>query len=97
MVKMSACHAVRSRFKSGHDRHKNMKNINEIKKSLYREKPIAKLIEKNNIGDLTYKTILNDNIDVIFKIPVNETVDGDGKYIFENEMDAKLLNRWIVI
>lgn len=67
----------------------------EIKKSLYKEKPVAKLVNKASNGDLTYETILSNNFNVSFLIPKNETVDADGKYLFESEMDAKLLNRWI--
>lgn len=67
----------------------------EIKKSLYKEKPIAKLVNKADNGDLTYETILGDNSIVSFLIPKMETVNSDGKYLFESEMDAKLLNRWI--
>lgn len=67
----------------------------EIKKALYKEKPIALLTNKENNGDLTYESVLENNFKVIFKIPVAETINSDGKCLFENEMDAKLLNRWI--
>lgn len=68
----------------------------EIKKALYKEKPIAILTNIDNDNNLTYEAILNNSFKVIFYIPSNETVDVDGKKLFEQNMDAKLLNRWIV-
>lgn len=57
-------------------------NINKIKKCLYKEKPIAKLVNKADNNDLTYETMLNNNVKVTFIIPSNETFDADGKYIY---------------
>lgn len=68
---------------------------NDIKKALYKEKPVAKLVEKLENGDLIYQTILENKYTVNFIVPKEETVDADGKYLFEDEMDAKLMIRWI--
>lgn len=68
---------------------------NEIKKELYRKKPMAtlKFIKK---GVAHYFTVLNINrIDseyVRFEVPVNDMGDAD----FYPRMDAKLLIRYLV-
>ena len=67
----------------------------EIKKALYKQKPQAKF-DKIRIGIAYYSTmILDDNNEpfyVKFEVPVNDM--GDADYL--PEMDAKLLNRYIV-
>jgi len=65
--------------------------LTEIKKELYKQKPIAKLryVRKDIIY---YETTINDNKTIIFAVPVNDIGDAD----FTSEMDAKLLIRWIV-
>jgi hypothetical protein len=71
-----------------------MKNsTEEIKKALYKEKPVAKIIGKEGIEpniNLTYKTRLGDGTKVLFKIPEKECVD------FNKEEPAQLLIRWMV-
>lgn len=67
---------------------------NEIKKALYKQNPKAILKVKNETGEL-FTTTLLDNTIIEFFIPVNETFDADGKYIFDDIMDAKYLIRWI--
>lgn len=75
-----------------------MNNI-EIKKALYKQKPKAEFCYiKNEIA--TYKvSILNENKDIptmvliTFEIPVNDMGDAH----FYPTMDAKLLNRWIMV
>lgn len=62
----------------------------QIKKTLYKEKPVAKL-EFIRKGSAYYKASTS-NGDVNFEIPVSDMGDAD----FFPEMDAKLLNRWIV-
>ncbi len=63
----------------------------EIKKELYKQKPLARLsyIRK---GSAYYCAILMQQ-DVNFIIPISDMGDAD----FLPEMDAKLLNRWIII
>lgn len=71
--------------------------LNEVKKSLYKEKPSAFLTETKENGDLKYtSTLLNGDI-INFCIPKDETIDVDGKYLFSDTMDGKLLIRWINI
>ena len=70
-------------------------NKNEIKKALYKQKPMAQfgLIR---IGVAYYSTMVLDGnsepVYINFEIPVEDMGDAD----FEAEMEAKLLNRWIV-
>ena len=66
------------------------KTRNEIKKSLYREKPIAVFICMTENGKGKYRTTLKSKVDVEFLIPENEIVG------FNNEMPAQLLIRWMV-
>lgn len=67
-------------------------NKNEIKKALYRQKPIARLdfIRK---GVAYYTTQINDINIARFEIPVD---DMGGADLFV-EMDAKLLIRWLQV
>ncbi len=66
-------------------------NINEVKKTLYKENPRAHLIRIKK-GYLHYETILETGV-VVFQVPYVDIQDG----IFEVEMDAKHLIKWIVI
>jgi hypothetical protein len=70
-------------------------NKNEIKKALYKQKPIAKF--NCIIGTTLYykTTIINEEKSILidFAIPVEEIGDA----VFQAEMDGKLLNRYIVI
>ncbi len=65
--------------------------INEIKKALYKEKPLATLTLIRN-GNANYSTKLEDGSDVLFEVPVSDM----GESGFYPSMDAKLLIRWIV-
>lgn len=62
----------------------------EIKKELYKQKPIA-VFEKIRKGLAYYSTILNGQT-IYFEIPVDDMGDGE----FLREIPAQLLNRWIV-
>lgn len=63
-------------------------DLAEIKKYLYRNKPIAKRIS-TGVKYQVYK-VIDDNIgEVIFKIPLHESVG------FSSEENAQLLIRWI--
>lgn len=68
---------------------------NEIKKELYKQKPIAEFqyIRK---GKAYYNTTVEDavlgRVFVKFEIPVEDMGDAD----FGIEMEAKLLQRWIM-
>ena len=68
----------------------------EIKKALYKQKPIAKRIliqrDKMNIEVHTYRTAVSIGgimVAITFKIPENEAKE------FETEMEAQLLIRWL--
>ena len=78
--------------------------LTEIKKELYKQKPMANLlyIRKGIAYYETYLTTMRypdnihaepymESIRVIFEIPVNDMGDAD----FTPTMDAKLLNRWL--
>jgi hypothetical protein len=71
--------------------------LNDIKKSLYKEKPVAKFeyIRKGKAYYTTWASYENESIDtrITFEIPVNDMGDAD----FLPEMDAKLLIRWIML
>lgn len=73
--------------------------INEIKKSLYKEKPIAKktaqimgLVDPPIMLHAEYKCKLANGTTVIFAVPRKEM----GEKPFDDEMPAQLLIRWIV-
>jgi hypothetical protein len=73
--------------------------LNEIKKGLYKENPIA-IFWKIRKGVAEYKTfIMNSgedgplNIPITFSIPVDDMGDAD----FMDQMESKFLIRWIVI
>lgn len=72
----------------------------EIKKALYKQKPKAELTHIRK-GVAYYRTDLDIykegdenayNQPIFFEVPVDDMGDAD----FKSEMDAKLLNRWIV-
>lgn len=65
----------------------------EIKKALYKQKPIAEF-EFIRVGVAYYSTTINnegEDFKVSFQVPVNDM--GDSDYL--PQMDAKLLNRYI--
>lgn len=64
----------------------------EIKKELYRQKPIANFT-MIRIGVAYYQTVLDNGYLVNFHIPIEDMGSAD----FKTTMDAKLLNRWISI
>ena len=72
-------------------------NKTEIKKELYKQKPKAEFTHIKN-GVAYYRTLLSIGEKmkytqpVFFEIPVDDMGDAD----FKSEMDAKLLNRWIL-
>lgn len=63
---------------------------NELKKLLYRENPTAKLkfIRKGS----AYYTAKTNDITIDFIVPISDMGDAD----FFDEMDGKLMIRWIV-
>jgi len=64
--------------------------VNDIKKALYKQNPIADLLFiRMNIA--YYETSINDGYVVYFEIPVTDMGNAD----FFPKMDSKLLNRWI--
>lgn len=69
---------------------------NEIKKALYKQKPIAKLLVVNDVivrkGIVTYNSFLEDGSEIIFEVKVNDM--GDAPLLMA--MDAKLLIRYLV-
>lgn len=71
-----------------------MENRNEVKKVLYKEKPVA-LFQNQENGNNLYKTKTSIG-EVGFSIPEKEMVNEDGKRIIGNEVEAQLLIRWIV-
>ena len=64
----------------------------KLKKLCINKKPLAKLVMIRK-EVVYYKTQLSDLTIVNFEIPVNDMGDAD---LFP-EMDAKSLNRWIII
>lgn len=72
-----------------------MVNKVEIKKALYKQKPTAQF-DRIRMGIAYYNTMIldgnNEPIYIKFEIPVIDMGEAD----FESEMEAKLLNRWIV-
>lgn len=71
-------------------------NKTEIKKALYKQKPVAEFTHIRR-GIAYYNTILRIEEEpythsVFFEIPVDDMGDAD----FDKQMDANLLNRWIV-
>lgn len=64
--------------------------INEKKKLLYKEKPIASVIQESSTGYI-YNAKLSNNIEASFTVEFSEM----GENIFPKEIDAQLLIRWI--
>ncbi len=64
--------------------------INEVKKALYRQKPLASLMYIRK-GVAYYQSALADEMSLLFAVPVDDMGDAD----FLPNMDAKLLIRWI--
>ena len=64
--------------------------LNEIKKALYRQKPLA-TFSKIRKGNAYYVADI-ENKNLLFEIPIVDMGDAD----FLPDMDAKLLIRWIV-
>lgn len=67
-----------------------MMTINDIKKALYKENPVAVLIHINK-GIVYYETSLQSAQVIYFAVPVSDM--GDASYY--PEMEAKLLIRYI--
>lgn len=68
--------------------------INEIKKVLYKEKPIARTnVNLSHNGETVAKSYLATGSlgDHYFKVPLSEM----GETPFEDEMPAQLLIRWL--
>lgn len=63
---------------------------NELKKVLYREKPLANLTYVRK-GVIYYECVVND-IHILFEVPVNDIGDAD----FFPTMRAQHLIRWLV-
>jgi len=61
--------------------------INEIKKLLYKEKPMAELFYRSNFFKY-YEAEIGNNL-FIFRIPIEETED------FKDRYSAQLLIRWL--
>lgn len=74
----------------------NNKNISiglsneEIKKALYKQKPKA-FLDYIRKGKAYYYASIEEG-SIQFEIPIQDMGDAD----FHTEMDAKLLNRWII-
>ncbi len=68
-----------------------MMDKDEIKKALYRQKPIARITMIRK-GTAHYSAILDDETEIRFEVPVNDMGDAD----FFPTMDAKLLIRYLV-
>lgn len=64
--------------------------LNEIKKSLYKQKPIA---HKLHTGPFNYEyyCILDNKERVYFSVPMTEM----GQYVFQEQEPAQHLIRWI--
>lgn len=69
-----------------------MSETDEVKKDLYKEKPLAKIIRVNKDG-IHYKThVLSNAYDVYFTVPLNEI--GDAKW--DSQMPSQLLLRYMI-
>ena len=64
--------------------------LNEIKKGLYKEKPVAKL-QQDSAGYLSYTCTLSNSYECLFEIPHKESSD------FKEEMESQLLIRWLKV
>ena len=73
---------------------KQMLQLNDIKKLLYKHKPTA-VFERITMGTAYYRTRISTpdiELNVNFEIPVSDMGNAD----FERKMEAKHLIRWIV-
>lgn len=73
-----------------------MSNKNEIKKALYKEKPIAIrafIVPDKTTGEIFhhYRTKLKDGTQVKFKVPTHDM----GNFVFDYKMASQLLIRWM--
>lgn len=72
-------------------------DTNEVKKALYRERPTAQFRQFIN-GVAHYRAIIdrgpnfNADVMVLFEVPVDDM----GTTIFDRDMPAQLLIRWLV-
>jgi hypothetical protein len=66
---------------------------NEMKKALYKEKPIAKLVGREG-DDYIYTATTTIGI-AGFKIPADEMTNEAGQNIMGNNPKAQLLIRWL--
>ena len=73
----------------------NADRLTELKKVLYKEKPMAKYVSSNEDRSISYIAETSKG-DVYFNVPFNESISDDGKEIFGIEEPAQLLIRWIV-
>ena len=67
----------------------------EIKKALYKEKPVANKVADAMGYDL-YVAVLSTGENVEFKVPNNEIKDSEGNIIIKEQEPAQLLIRWLV-
>jgi hypothetical protein len=66
-------------------------SLNEIKKSLYKEKPKADFVRIKK-GKAYYAAVINQSQYIGFEVPVEDMGDAE----FCDTMDAQLLIRWIM-
>lgn len=68
-------------------------NLNEIKKALYKENPIATFTHiKKGIAYYSCRLLIEVEESIRFAIPIEDMGDAE----FLSAMDSKLLIRWIV-
>ena len=63
---------------------------NDIKKALYKQKPIATVTHIKS-GVVYYTAFLGDFTKIFFEVPVNDMGDAS----FKSQIEAQLLIRWI--
>lgn len=66
-----------------------MDNRNEIKKMLYREKPMARLVGKDN-EKYFYRTNTSTGV-LSFVVPISDM----GEKLFQHDIEAQFLIRWL--
>lgn len=69
-------------------------NTTEIKKALYKQKPIAEYAySKDRVWTYSTEVVIdNREEEVLFQVPIEEM----GEATFEKELPAQLLIRWMV-
>ena len=67
----------------------------EVKKALYKQKPIANL-QFIRVGVAYYEATIKDQSDQDYKVKFEVPCDDMGDADYFPEMDGKLLNRYIV-